>query len=171
MYARGNCRRPIYLQRADRLKYLALLAAVVARFEWRCLAYCLMRNHVHLLIETPHANLARGMQNLHGRYAQRFNQRYRMTGHLFESRYGSVRVEGDGQLWMTARYIALNPVEAGICERAEDYEWSSYGSVLAGAPADFLDSDHLLSYFRSAGGSGVRRYRELVTGPEFLKRV
>jgi putative transposase len=165
VYARGNRRRAIYLRRADRLAYLTLLRSTVVRFEWQCLAYCLMRNHVHLLVETPHANLARGMQSLHGRYAQRFNQRYRETGHLFEGRYGSVRIEGDGQLWMAARYIALNPVQAGICERPEDYEWSSYGSVLAGWPPDFLDSDRLLSYFQAAGGTALTRYRELVAAP------
>lgn len=167
MFARGNGRRAIYLRRVDRLRYLALLAAVVERFGWRCLAYCLMRNHVHLLIETPHANLARGMQTLHGRYAQGFNQRYRQTGHLFEGRYGSVRIEGDGQLWMAARYIAMNPVDAGVCARPEDYEWSSYRAVVRNHAPAFLATDQLLSYFKASGGDPMRRYRELVLEPRF----
>jgi putative transposase len=171
VYARGNCRRAIFLRRADRFSYLSLLGATVERYEWNCLAYCLMTNHVHLLIETPNANLARGMQNLHSRYAQMLNQRYRLTGHLFEGRYGSVRIEGDGQLWMAVRYIAMNPVEAGICAAPEDYEWSSYGAVLRGSPPRLLAHDELLAHFAAAGGDPLRRYRDLVAGPRFLKRV
>ena len=144
-----------------------MLRKTIRRYEWHCLAFCLMSNHVHLLLETPHANLGRGMQSLHGRYAQRLNQRYGMTGHVFEGRFGSVRVEGDGQLWMAARYLALNPVDAGICTRPEDYEWSSYGAVIRGQPPPFLNAELLLSHFEAAGGDGVRRYRELVTGPRF----
>jgi REP element-mobilizing transposase RayT len=171
VYARGNCRRAIYLRRADRLTYLSMLAEAIRRYGWQCLAFCLMSNHVHLLIETPHANLSRGMQNFHSRYAQRLNQRYRMTGHLFEGRFGSVQVEGDGQLWVTLRYIALNPVDAGICARPEDYEWSSYGALVRGRAPALLDSERLLSYLGAAGGDPLRRYRELVAEPAFLKRV
>jgi REP-associated tyrosine transposase len=151
--------------------YLAMLREVIRRYEWHCLAYCLMSNHVHLLVETPHANLGRGMQHFHGRYAQRLNQRHRLTGHVFEGRFGSVRVEGDGQLWVTARYLALNPVDAGICARPENYEWSSYGAVIRGEAPPFLSSELLLSYFGAAGGDPLRRYRELVAEPAFLKRV
>lgn len=167
VYARGTRGSRIYRTRADRLTYLELLRKVVVRFDWRCMAYCLMSNHVHLLVQTPNANLARGMQSLHGRYAQRFNQRHGETGHLFERRYGSVLIEGDGQLWMTVRYIALNPVEAGISRRAEDYEWSSYRSVIRGEATDLLATDALLSYFAASGGRPLNRYRDLVAGPRF----
>ena len=121
-----------------------------------------MGNHVHLLIETPDANLAKGMQSLHGRYAQTINQRHGTKGALFESRYGCVLMENDAQLWMTIRYIARNPVEAGLCARPEEYEWSSYCSVLGRMHPRLLSAARLLSYLGAAGGDGLEHYRQLV---------
>jgi putative transposase len=166
VYARGSRQQAIYRTRADRLTYLRVLDRTVRDYRWHCLAYCLMGNHVHLLVETPDANLGKGMQSLHGRYAQRVNLRHRTTGHLFESRYGAVYMENDAQLWMTIRYIALNPVEAGICGKAEDYEWSSYGRVVGGIPPPFLSTRRLLSYLGAAGGDPLQHYRDLV-GADF----
>ena len=111
-----------------------------------------MGNHVHLLVETPDANLEKGMQSLHGGYAQRMNQRHGTKGALFESRYGCVVMENDAQLWMAIRYIALNPVEAGLCTHAEDYEWSSYGHVVGcEAPASSTSSGCSLFLASTAG--------------------
>ena len=84
VYARGNDRRAIYLDDGDRAAYLAMLGRVVVMKGWRCLAYCLMDNHVHLLIETPEPNLGSGMQRLHGLYAQSHNERHGRSGHLFQ---------------------------------------------------------------------------------------
>ena len=121
-----------------------------------------MGNHVHLLVETPEANLGKGMQTLHGGYARRMNQCHGMKGALFESRYGCVMMENDAQLWMAIRYLALNPVEAGLCLRAEDYEWSSYGRVVDLTPPAFLSTERLLSYLSVEGGDPLQNYRELV---------
>jgi putative transposase len=76
VYARGNDRQRIFVTEADRIFYLDLLGKVTVQRSWRTLAYCLMGNHVHMLIETVAPNLAAGMQRLHGRYAQRYNQRH-----------------------------------------------------------------------------------------------
>jgi REP element-mobilizing transposase RayT len=76
VFARGNDRGLIYLDDADRAEYLRLLGQVVRWKRWRCLSFCLMDNHLHLLVETPEANLASGMQWLHGRFAQLFNERH-----------------------------------------------------------------------------------------------
>ena len=162
VYARGSRQQEIYRSRSDRVTYLHFLALTIERYRWHCLAYCLMGNHVHLLIETPDANLGKGMQALHGRYAQRMNQRYGTKGALFESRYGCVLMENDAQLWMAIRYIARNPVEAGLCPRAEEYEWSSYGSVARLLPAQVVSVDRLLAYLAIAGGDAVENYRDLV---------
>src|SRR5690242_13743227 len=91
VFARGNSRAPIYLDDDDRRIYLWMLARVVLRQGWRCLAYCLMTNHVHLLLETPEPNLSHGMQQLHGGYALSFNARHGRIGHVFQGRYGAVR--------------------------------------------------------------------------------
>ena len=90
------------------------------RTGWRILSYCLMGNHMHLLIETQEPNLGTGMHRLHGGYAQYFNRRHGFSGHLFQDRYDSVTIENDAQLWTAAAYIARNPVTAGLCRTATD---------------------------------------------------
>ena len=143
VYARGNDRREIFVDDRDRRGYLDLLARVVERHGWLCLMYCLMANHVHLLVQTPKPNLGRGMQMLHGDYARAFNVRHRRVGHLFQGRYGATRVEDDAQLWMTVAYVALNPVEARLCKRPEEWVWSSHAAVDEGRQEAWLASERL----------------------------
>jgi putative transposase len=164
VFARGNRRQAIYLDDADRRRYLAMLGGVVKQYDWRCLAYCLMENHVHLLVETPRANLGAGMQWLHGLYAQTFNERHGRSGHLFQGRYGSVRVTTDAQLWMLVRYLAVNPVRAELCERPADWRWSSHGAVAVSTLPRWLDHSRLLEYFAAAGGDPAERYVGMVAG-------
>ena len=102
-----------------------------------------MDNHVHLLLETPQTNLGAGMQRLHGVYAQTHNKRHGRSGHVFQGRFGANRVTTDAQLWVTARYIARNPVEAGLCARPEEWQWSSHASILANAAPPWLDRERL----------------------------
>ena len=161
VYARGNRRQVVYRDDVDRRIYLGMLGRVVVRMAWRCLAYCLMDNHMHLLVETTRANLGVGMHRLHGGYAQRFNHRHRITGHVFEGRYGSVRVESDAQLFMATAYIARNPVEASLCDRADEWPWSSHVATLRGPAPPWLDVDHLLAYIGAAGGEPRQRYAAL----------
>ena len=161
VFARGNAKEAIYVDDADREVYLRILGRVIKKRSWRCLAYCLMENHVHLLLETPNANLAVGMQSLHGVYAQTFNARHDRVGHLFQGRYGAVRITTDSQLWTTARYIALNPVAAGLCTRPAEWRWGSYCAIGAGMPP-WLDHARLLEFFRTPWGDPHRRYIEFV---------
>ena len=171
MWSRGNERRPIFWTDADRRTYLRLLAQTIQRTGWRCLAFCLMGNHVHLVIETREPNLGDGMRYLHGCYARYFNDRYARIGHLFQGRYGSTRVESDTQLFAVLRYVALNPAEANFCDRPEDYAWSSYAGVVAPGGLRLIDGDRLLSYLAAAGGDPRRRYRELLEGAPSLDAV
>src|SRR4051794_19402408 len=140
VYARGNRRQAIYVGDTDRILYLELLAQAVARQRWRCLAYCLMPNHVHLLVETPEPNLGAGIGRMHGLYAQTFNGRHDHCGHLFQGRFGSVVMKTDAQLLQVARYIARNPVEAGLCRAAEAWPWGSHAAVMRGSGPAWLDS-------------------------------
>jgi putative transposase len=162
VFARGNNRELIYRGDDDCALYSALLGAVVVRHTWRLMAFCLMENHVHLLIETPRANLGVGMQRLHSRYAQDFNKRHGRSGHVFQGRYGAVRVTADAQLWTVARYIAVNPVSAGICSEPSGWRWSSHAAVVGGSPPAWLDVSRLLAYFGAAGGEARRRYLAFV---------
>jgi putative transposase len=164
VYSRGNAHQLIYIDDFDRGSYLRLLGHVVVTKRWRCLAYCLMDNHVHLLVETPDPNLGSGMQLLHGLYAQTFNKRHKRVGHLFQGRFGSVRMLDQPQLWNAVGYIARNPVDAGACNHPADWRWSSHAATLARhhARPSWLDVPRLLEHFDSVGGEPCERYDELV---------
>jgi len=162
VFSRGVDRRPIFADDADRRFYLGVLGGVVAHLRWRCLSYCLMPNHVHLLIELREPNLARGMQRLHGGYAREFNERHQRRGHLFESRYGSVPVRDDPQLLAVVRYIARNPLEAGLCEVPEAWEWSSHGALAVDRPPAWLDHARVRAYLAAWSDDADAAYAELV---------
>jgi hypothetical protein len=135
-----------------------------------------MPNHYHLLVNTPKANLAHGMQALNCRYAKAFAMRRGRTGHLFERRYYDVLVERQEHLLEVARYVVLNPVRARHidCENVAGWQWSSYRATAGLAPCPrFLTTDWLVAQF---GPQAVRRqrYREFVAaGPpaETLKAL
>jgi putative transposase len=128
--ARGNLGAPIFLDDQDRTIFVSLLMKAGTHLAWRCHAYCLMSNHFHLLVETKHPNLSRGMQRLNGLYAQGFNERHRRVGHLFQGRFWSSVIETDDHLAGVALYVLHNPVRAGLCELATDWPWSG-GELLA----------------------------------------
>jgi putative transposase len=138
VYARGVNRRTIYEDEQDRHVYLDLLGYIVREWRWDCLAYCLMTNHVHLLVRTREPNLGEGMQRLHSLYAQGFNQRHGRVGHLFQDRYGSSRLWSEARVRHIARYIAANPVAAGLCADAADWEWGSFGAIASGESPQWL---------------------------------
>jgi REP element-mobilizing transposase RayT len=164
VYARGNDKQAIWADDVDRERYVGLLRRVTLRLRWRCLAYCLMPNHVHLLVETTEPNLGLGMGRIQGPYAQGYNERHDRTGHLFGGRYGAKRVTTDAQLWVNAAYIALNPVKAGLCRAAEDWRWSSHAATAKGVAPSWMDDTALMTYFSAAGGEPRQRYRAFVEG-------
>jgi REP element-mobilizing transposase RayT len=143
---RGVDRRAIFLDDDDRRFFLRLLDRVVRRDGFVIHAYCLMTNHVHLLVETPHANVARGMQRLLGHYAREHNARAGRRGHLFERRYLDRLVETEEHLISTARYLARNPVEARLCDHPSEWPWSSYRATAGLAPRPrFLTTARVLA--------------------------
>jgi len=157
--ARGNERAAIYRADGDRRHFLELLADAVKHEHWRVLAYCLMTNHYHLLVQTPVPNLARGMRQLNGVYAQSFNRRHARVGHLFQGRYGARIVQDDEHLLLAVRYVVRNPVRARLCGDPGEWRWSSHRAALGIAPAWFLDREGLLSYFGPSHGEALERYR------------
>jgi REP element-mobilizing transposase RayT len=164
VYARGNDRRAIFRDDLDREAYLAILGRVLERMRWDCLAYCLMDNHVHLLVEIAEASLAAGIQRLHGLYGRSFNERHGRTGHLFEGRYGSKLVTSDEQLWTTMAYIVRNPVSAGLCRSPEEWRWSSHAAAMSGGGPPWFDRAALLRCFEGVAGDPSCRYAELTVG-------
>jgi putative transposase len=123
---RGNDGRDIFVDDHDRRVYLELLERVTRKHGWAVLGYCLMRNHVHLLVQVRDSNLSVGMQELCGEYARRWNRKHGHSGHLFRNRFTYRPVLSDRHLSATARYIDLNPVRIRTSFRPEQWRWSSY---------------------------------------------
>jgi putative transposase len=121
--ARGNCRGAIFLDDDDRELYRYRLEWTARDFDWELHLWCLMTNHVHLMIETRKPNLSAGMQQLHGRYAQLFNERHSRSGHVFGGRFWSRPIESDEDFATTGAYLVGNPVAAGLVVRPEDWPW------------------------------------------------
>jgi putative transposase len=157
--ARGNERAAVFRGDGDRQHFLELVAQNVKDELWRVFAYCLMTNHYHLLVQTPVPNLARGMRQLNGVYAQAFNRRHDRVGHLFQGRYGARIVQADKHLLGAVRYVVRNPVRAGLCAHPGEWRWSSHRAALGTAPPWFLDRAGLLAYFGPKRSEALERYR------------
>ncbi len=161
IFSRGNAKQGIFLEDSDRDRFLHLLSNTVNRYEWIVHGYCLMSNHYHLLLETPLPNLSDGMRFLNGQYAQKFNFSHNRVGHLFEKRFGSHVVERDLYLLELTRYIALNPVRAGLVDHPACYEWSSYRPATGrcATPA-FLNIETTLGLFSHNTLEAMRLYED-----------
>ena len=146
--SRGNRRADIYVDARDHLHWLDTLADTAARYAFRVHGYCHMPNHFHLLVETPRANLARGMAHLNGAYSRWFNHRHGLIGHLFQARYHAIVLQKQTHLLELARYTARNPVRAKLAERASAWQWSSHRAMLGLCAAPpWLETEWLLSQF------------------------
>jgi REP-associated tyrosine transposase len=147
----------------DRTDFLDILNSVIESCGWLLKSYCLLGTHYHLILQTPAANLSVGMQMLNGRYAQRFNWRHGRRGHLFGERFYSVLIESDEHLFNALRYVARNPVEAGLCGAPADWRWSSFRATagLAAAPR-FLDVDGVLALFGVGRHAARAQFARLV---------
>jgi len=161
--SRGDDRSSIFLDDEDREMFMAFLENEVIQQRWICYAWCLMNNHYHLLIETPEANLSRGMQRLNGRYTQSFNRRHERVGHLFQGRYKAILVEKEAHLLELCRYIVLNPVRAGAVVSAEQWPWSSYKQTCdADQKSSWVTGSDILALFSTHPEVAVERYRAFV---------
>jgi putative transposase len=129
---RGNRRQPTFFEDGDFQLYRDLLAEAAKRSGTQVWAYCLMPNHVHLIaVPADEDGLRRTFADAHRRYTGFINARHRWTGHLWQGRYGAVAMD-EAHLVQAARYVALNPVRARLCDRAEEWQWSSARAHLAG---------------------------------------
>ncbi|MGH7826702.1 MAG: transposase [Candidatus Binatia bacterium] len=167
--SRGNARQKMFFGDGDRELFLNILARVVSRYGWLCHGYCLMENHYHLLVETPKANLSRGMRQLNGIYTQSFNRRHHRVGHLFQGRFKAILVEKECYLLELCRFIVLNPVRVKSKSQVQAWEWSSYRATAGLAPTrEFLTTDWVLGQFgksRTTAQKRLRRIWEFITPP------
>lgn len=132
VFDRGDRKEPIFLDPEDRTAFLRTLAETCERTGFLIHSHVLMKNHYHLLLETPEANLVAGMKWLQGTYTQRFNRRHQLVGHLYQGRYKAKPIEPDhpGYFRRVVEYIHLNPAQGGIPlgspAQLQSYPWSSF---------------------------------------------
>ena len=161
--SRGDRREAIYLTDTDRHQWLRLLGQVCQRHNWVCLAYCMMDNHFHIVVETVEGSLSAGMQQLNGIYTQWHNRAHDRVGHVFQGRFKAILVQRESYLLELARYVVLNPVRAGICALPELWPWSSYRAMIGTAPTpEWLQTAWLLAQFGGQRAMSMTAYADHV---------
>ncbi len=125
VYTRGVADTCVFADDEDRRTFLDLLLPVRRRYGWTLHTLCLMTTHYHFVLESACVRVSAGMQWLNGIYAQSFNRRHARHGHLFGGRFGSRVIEDEDYLHAVCDYVLLNPVRAGLCEKASDWPWSA----------------------------------------------
>lgn len=172
VYARGIEKRPIYLDDVDRKSFLDRIGKNLPKWGMRCLAWSLMPNHFHLLLQSDKGSLSSFMHCMLTGYSMRFNERHQRVGHLFQNRYMSPVVCKDGYFRGVVRYIHLNPVRSEIVRsipELEEYPWTGHRHIIRGGPPAWQDTGLLKLEFddpRDVTG-WVRRYREYIEkGPD-----
>lgn len=169
---RGNERRVIFEDDADRIRFIERLGERVKDFGVRLYLFVLMKNHVHMVFETPEGNLSRFMHSLQTAYSVYFNLKHRRSGHLLQGRFGAKVVEGDEYLLKLSRYVHLNPVFVAkirglpVKNRIEylrRYEWSTYrGYISSGRRLDFVEYGPMLALMEVKRSKQRKAYRKYV---------
>jgi putative transposase len=158
---RGTDRQIVFYTRRDRQVYLGLLKEHSLRAGLAVLAYCLMPNHVHLIvIPNEEDTLAVALRRTHGRYAQYLNARRQRSGHLWQNRFFSCPLDWS-HLWTALRYVERNPVRAGLVDQAEEYAWSSAKCHLGGQNRPQLVD---MAFWAEAGGA--ERWKALLASSD-----
>lgn len=150
--ARGNHRNDIFRDEEDFQIYLGLIKEALEFYngDFEVYAYCLMDNHVHLLVKCKEKHISMFISRVHSLYAKIFNKKYRYIGYLFQNRYFTEVIEDDSQFLSTCRYIHLNPIRAKMVKKPEEYEWSSYSMTIGLSEEKIVNSEKILNYFKSS---------------------
>jgi REP element-mobilizing transposase RayT len=159
---RGNGGADIFFTEADRYRFYLLMQEGVERYGHRIHAFCLMSNHVHLVIQVGDVSLSRIMQNLSFRYTRWINGQRKRTGHLFQGRFKAILVDEDDYLLTLVRYTHMNPVRAGIVKEIGDYPWSSHAAYLGLEIIPWLETETVLSRFSDRLATARQCYAEFI---------
>lgn len=152
-----------YLDDPDRLVWLRRFVRTLDRFEWTCIGFCQLTTHVHTIVDIPDESLSHGMHYLNTFYGKHFNEKNDRRGNLIRARFWSKRVVDDAQLLAAFRYIARNPVRAGVCERAEDWSWSSFATSCGLTRTfPFVDASQVLAALGANDATAAHVLRALV---------
>jgi putative transposase len=165
--ARGNNKRPIFLDDHDRKLFIVLLNRVATRYGWTIFAFCLMGNHYHLVMRIDDRGMSKGMCELNGTYALLFNVKYERVNHLFGKRYWSDEIESDDRFLGACRYVVRNPVRASLVQSPDAYVWSSYQATVGIALGRVrVAVDELLSRLGRNRPAAIASFRQLCDGPD-----
>lgn len=148
---RGNHRNNLFMDEDDFKEYIKLIRFYLKKLKdtpYEIICYCLMDNHVHLLVRMSTRPLSDFMKMVNLGYARYFNDKYDYIGHLFQDRFFAEYIAGERQLLETSRYIHLNPVRAQMVALPSDYKWSSYDIFTGKMPNEFLHSERILEHFK-----------------------
>ena len=154
---RGNGGQDIFKDNADRARFCLLLQYASEKHQLDLHGFCLMGNHVHLVIQPSTSDLTAGMHSLAFRYAQHFNRKYKRRGYLYQGRYKAVLVQSGTYLLRLVRYVHLNPVRARIVQRPEGYRWSSHRAYIGDGDYTWLNRTLVLDAFGGESSGGVER--------------
>ncbi|MCT4565567.1 MAG: transposase [Maledivibacter sp.] len=151
----------IFLEKDDFEEYIYRLEKISMKYELEIYAYCLMTNHVHLLIKEGIEDISASLKRLGTGYAQWYNKKYRRCGHVFQDRFLNEPVEDDAYLLTVSRYIHMNPVKVGMTQKPEEWKWSSCrGYYSIDIPNSILKRDKVLSCFCDDREKAVMGYKE-----------
>jgi putative transposase len=154
---RGNNRDIIFVEPEDYEKFLGLLYRFKLKYQFKLFSYCLMTNHIHLLIKTSQqGSISKIMQSLTVAHTRHFHYKYKRCGHVWQGRFSSPVVSDDEYLLTAMRYIEQNPLRARMVKRIEDYRWSSYRLNARIEKSKLIDRDYN-PVFQSLGGSDDER--------------
>ncbi len=140
---RGINQQQIFEDTEDYDKFIQILHECKAVSEFKLFAYCLMNNHIHLLIKLEKEPIEQVFKRIGARYVYWFNVKYQRVGHLFQDRFKSEPVEDDAYFLTVLRYIHQNPIKAGFCRNIEDYKYSSYQEYILNSW--LVDTDFVLN--------------------------
>lgn len=169
---RGNNREDLFRDYMDREVYLKRVKHYKEKFQMEIYAYCMMTNHVHLVVYDNGQDISKFMQGLNLSYAIYFNKKYDRCGHVFQGRFTSVMVKSDDYFIHVSKYVHLNPVKAHIVADAAEYNWSSFKCYMENQDKrKIVNTERILKYFSEKIGEAKRLYLEYIYNGEDIENA
>lgn len=168
---RGNRRDALFKDEGDFKTFLHMLALVNKKTPFELASYCIMTNHFHLQLRSKEQPVSKVMSLLNKRYADYYNTKNGITGHVFEKRYYDKIIDSGAGMLEVSRYIHLNPVKAKMVMRAESYQWSSYRYYLNTLRHHMLDMDAVLDYFSGNEMEKREKYQKFMEQEQVVSRL
>lgn len=157
---RGINRQTIFHDDEDCLKFIDVMKNIKSKCTFELYAYCLMGNHVHLLLHEKDESVSTIIKRICSSFVYWYNLKYDRFGHLFQERFRSETVEDERYLFTVFRYIHQNPIKAGLVSRPEDYRWSSYNDYFM--KRSFIDTTYILNLFSENLPEAVNKFKEFM---------